>query len=58
MSDIARKTNQLLQVPGNEYRNRDEQEWQDIAEEEFEVSSTYSPMSNYAPVFLSQVDVQ
>lgn len=58
MSDIARKTNQLLQASGTECRNRDEQEWQDIAEEEFEVSSTYSPMSNYASVFLRQADVQ
>ena len=47
-----------MQASGTECRNRDEQEWQDIAEEEFEVSSTYSPMSNYASVFLRQADVQ
>lgn len=58
MPDIDRNINQRKQAADIECRKRDEQEWQDIAEEEFEVSSTYSPMSNYAPVFLKQADAQ
>jgi hypothetical protein len=35
------------------YRVSDEQKWKDIAEEEFEVSSSYSPVDSYIPKFLN-----
>ena len=35
-----------------ECRIIDEQQWEDIADEEFEVSSSYSPIDSYSPRFL------
>ena len=39
-----------------EFRISDEQKWKDIAEEEFEVSSNHSPVKNYTPEFLKQIN--
>jgi len=35
-----------------ELKVSDEQKWEDIADEEFEVSSSYSPMDSYSPRIL------
>lgn len=49
---VSNKEKQLKQPAEIECRMSDEQQWEDIADEEFEVSSNYSPIDSYSPRFL------
>lgn len=54
MLDSNKEKQQPKQSAELEYECRisDEQQWENIADEEFEVSSSYSPIDNYSPRFL------
>jgi len=54
---VSKQAEEAQKSPiGHDIRVSDEQKWQDIAEGEFEVSSSHSPMKNYTPEFLKQLN--
>ena len=54
---VSSPVDQPQKLPSEyEFRVSDEQKWKDIAEEEFEVSSNHSPMKNYTPEVLKQIN--
>ena len=54
---VSSPVDQPQKLPSEyEFRVSDEQKWKDSAEEEFEVSSNHSPMKNYTPEFLKQIN--